>query len=274
MDRSTEDGDPYATGFEYSRREILKTGAAVGLAGVSAGCGTSTETGPGGDTPTRDDTASPTPTQATTVSPTPEASEEVGALVDDDLTILDSGFSSKQDRLQNFFTVRVRNDLQDQTMSSVGISVEFFDADLEYLEFQNATIAYLGPQEVFEGYLTYYSEEAAAYAVRAERTLRQSALEDLDGLSVVDHCIDDEEVRGTVENVGTQRVRRLVVRVAFYDGDGDRVATNSQNITDRQAGGQTDFSVEFDDVIGDPDVGVEDYSISVGDIGNELLAVR
>lgn len=260
---TSEDSDPYASGFAVSRRRVLATTAMVGL----AGCGSN-------DDPETTDSATPSQTAPPTETPTPTPTESVSGLVDDDLTVVDSGFLSKQDGLKNYFRVRVRNDLSNQTMSSVGITVEFFDPDLQFLEHQNATIAYLGPQEVFEGYLTYFSDDAVAWAIRATRTKRGDQLESVTGLSVATDRIEDEAVRGVVENNGPQQVRRLALRVGFFDGDGDRVGTNFTRLTELPAGGSRRFSVDFPEALADPNVRVADYSVAVGDIDDKLLAIR
>lgn len=261
-DDDDTDGDPYATGFAVSRRTILATGAAIGL----AGCGSE------GDDSTPSQTDSPTAPPTNTPSPT--ATEPVSGLVDGNLTVLDSGFVSRQSGLQNYFRVRVRNDLQNETMSSVGLIIEFFDPDLQFLEHQNATIAYLGPREVFEGYVTYFSDDAVAWSIRATRTQRTDELETLNGLSVTGANLTDDAVRGTVENNGPDDIRRLAVRAGFFDSDGDRLGTNYRTITELPSGDAQSVEIDLPDTIGDPSVRVADYALSVGDIDDTQVSVR
>jgi hypothetical protein len=249
-DDDDTDGDPYATGFAVSRRTVLATGVAIGLAGC----------------PSEEDNSTPTNT--------PSPTEPVSGLVDGNLTVLDSGFVSRQSGLQNYFRIRVRNDLQNETMSSVGLIIEFFDPDLQFLEHQNATIAYLGPREVFEGYVTYFSDDAVAWSIRATRTQRTDELETLTGLSVTGDSLDDDVVRGTVEDNGPDDIRRLAVRAGFFDSDDDRLGTNYRTITELPAGGAQPVEIDLPDVIGDTSVQVADYALSVGDIADTQMSVR
>lgn len=268
MGPPTDDGDPYATGFEYSRRDVLKTGTAVGAAAASAGCG-----GFLGGSGTQEETPTgETGTTAGTGTGTPGPAESM-TLVDDDLSVVEGGFAPDSEGLGNFFGVRVRNDLGDETMSLVETTVQFFDEDLQFVEHRTATIGYLGPGEVFEGYLTHRSDEAAAYAIHATRSDRQGGREELTGLSVSDHSLEDERVRGTIENNGGRAVGRLAVQVAFFSRDGTRLDVGSDTITDLGRGEATGFEVELGEVLGES-VDVADYSVSVGDYSSEVLSVR
>lgn len=268
MDNS-EDGDPYATGFEYTRREILQTGTAVGLA-ATAGCQHDEETTPRETEAPQRTTREPTLEE--TETPTDTKNSE--GIVDPALSVLESGFIEKERGLRNFFRVRLRNDLQDETLSAVGVGIEFYDKNLRFVEQQNATVAYLGPEEVFEGYLSYMRDEAVAYAVRATRSDRSLGHESLSGLSVGDHGLRDEQVRGVVENNGSRRVPRLAVQVAFYDRQGDRLGIESDTITELDAGAAAAFEVDFDEIIADPGTSVADYTVSVGDYGEGVLSIR
>lgn len=258
---SSESSDPYATGFVISRRELIHASGTAGLAAL-AGCG-----GDRGGTPTASSTPSDTP------SATATESEPVGESTVGGLEIVSTDLVASQG-LGKYLRVVLRNTFESETMSLVGLTAEFFDPDLQFLEIQSGTVFYLGPGEAFEGYVPYFHDEAAAFAVRADRTRRRETSESLSGLTISGDCIDDEQVRGQVENNGAADVGRLGVRVTFYDAESRRIGAGKDTVTNLGAGQASPFAVDFAAALGDPSARVTDYAVSVGDYGNSLLAVR
>ena len=265
--------DPYATGFRMSRRDVLIVGAAVGLAGCG---GEDPATERPSDSQTAPPTASPTdsPTASPTEEPTPPKSEPTTQLVDPDLTVIDSGFVDRSAGLQQFFRIRVRNDLSNQTMQTVGVTVDFYDQDLAYLEQQSATIGYLGPREVFEGFMSYMADDAVAYVVRADRTDRTASQQSLSGITVDDATLSDESITGVVTNDGPTSIDRLSIRGGFFDSSGDRLGVAITSVTALAPGDSARFQLSLDQPIPDPSVSVSEFAVSVGDFSDRVLSVR
>lgn len=267
-----DQNEPDSRGFEYSRRTVLKTGAAIGLASAGAGCEIKINDGGGART---------------------EASkEEVSDLVDDGLRIVDSGLvesdplfsdlhgSGGPTKLdpgdtvhRNYLRVAVENTLDDP-ISVVMVTAEVFDGDLKFLGTQSAMISSLFSGEVFEGYIPYLYQDAGAYVIRAERSSRPPNTAELADVQLSDDCLDDEQVRGTVTNNGSSTVNRLGVMARFYDGEGNVLGTGSDTITGLAANGQADFEVDVTAIIEQDVTTVESYSVTVGNYGGEQLAVR
>lgn len=251
---------PDASGFEFSRRTVLKAGGALALSSAFAGC---------------NETDDPTPT---------EPLDPQTDFVDDDLEIVSSSFVRSQGTWtdpsatlpdsvsRNALRVLVRNTTQ-TPIQMVSVSVECYDDDLEFLGIQSASISSLLSQEVFEGYLPYVYEETAAYVLRAEGSTRAGGDEALSAVTVTDDCIANQRVEGRIDN-SFAAVDRLRVLVRFYDADGHVLGTGSDTITGLGASSFAEFSVDMNAAIEDGVETVDSYSVSVGDFDGETLAVR
>lgn len=261
MDESDDSNDPYARGFVMSRREVLRTSAVVGAGGALAGCSQQS----GGDNET---TQQPTETEP---EPPEDQTETDTEPEQGGLTVVTTEVvrPSEGGRL---LRVVLRNDSQQETMSLVSLTAEFFDPDLAFLGVQSATVAHFQPGERFEGYIPFLHETASAYAVDVTHSQRSQGRTQPEGL-VVDSCLGDQQVRGTIENAGDQSVRRLDVRVTFSDDDGNRLGTGTDLTGGLDPGGETAFAVDFDAVV-DPSTSVADYAVSVAEPGRDRLSVR
>jgi hypothetical protein len=275
MTRSGQGDEPDSTGFAFTRRRLLKTGA-VGVAAATAGCGEQ-------DVVDLNPSSTPdsTPTQA---EPEDERVPETG-LVDDGLTVVSSSLvedprrtelQSQLDRqieTERYIRVLVRNDL-DQPIGVVTISVDLFDDSRRFLEVQLATISSLRSGELFEGYVPFFNRDAALYVIRARRSQRRGDTQDLPAVSLTDHCLDDEQVHGTVRNEGASAVGRLRVQVRFRGGNGNSLGTASTLVSDLGSGESRDFTVDSDALLDERTADVTDYSIEVGKYGGGPLAIR
>lgn len=275
MTRSGGGDEPDSTGFAFTRRRLLKTGA-VGVAAATAGCGEQ-------DIVDLDPSSTPdsTPTQA---EPENEQVPETG-LVDDGLTVVSSSLvedprrmelQSRLDRgieTERYVRVLVRNDL-DQPIGVVTLSVDLFDDSRRFLEVQLATISSLRPRELFEGYVPFFNRDASLYVIRARRSQRREVSRDPSAVSLTDHCLDDEQVHGTVTNEGDTVVGRLHVAVRFRGGNGNSLGTASTLVSDLESGESRAFTVDSDVLLDERTAAVTDYSIEVGTYGAGPLAVR
>jgi len=272
MDESSGGDDRGSRGFAYTRRELLAASAAFGTASAVAGCG-----GEGIDIGSDD----PTPTQ---VDPGSKQVDEDG-LVDDGLTVLESALVEDPRRVEiqsdldrqvkttRFVRVRVRNDT-DERISVVSLSVDLFDDQGGFLEVQMATIHQLRPAEVFEGFVPFAHPDASLYLIRARRSRRASPLQSLPNVSVSDHCLDDEAVRGTVTHSGTDTAEQLNVEVTFYDAAGDALGVSSDTVVDLGGGESAAFEADLEPVIEQQSTPVTDYSVAVGSYGPGVMDTR
>lgn len=250
MNRSNESDPSGSTGFEYSRRVVLKTGAALCAGAAVAGC--------------QSDSDESSPTSADTQSGE--------TLVADGLNVRESELVSSEDGLGNFLRVVVENEL-DETVSFVGLTAQFFDDDVEFLEVQTATIYALAPGEAFEGHVRHFVEDPGAYVIHADRSKRDGTPVSLDDVDAT-HCLDHRQVRGTVSNGQSEAVPRLRVRATFYNEEGDILGSGTDTITELDAGEETSFAVDFDRDVNNDSVNVDDYEVTVGDYSDTLLSVR
>lgn len=279
--REAHHHEPDSSGFAFTRRTVLRSSAALGMASSMAGCNLSD-----------DDTTS---TEPPPVDP-------MSGLIDDGLEILDTGFvdgddvwldlwdddttelptPSVDDALsKTYFRVRVRNTLE-ESIGVVTLTLEVFDEDLDFLGIQSATITSLLSKEVFEGHVPYihgdpsiYEEDvAAAYVLRADRSTRSVGQATIDGLEIEDHCLTNEQVRGTLSNTGDEPVGRCRVLARFYDEAGRVLGTGSDTVTDIDGNATAEYEVDADAVVEHDATRIDDYSVSVGDYAGETLAVR
>lgn len=269
MERSSGDHGVGAHGFAYSRREVLKTGGAVGTATALAGCSLLSDDG--------DDTTA-TPEQGT-------QSVSGAELIDDGLAVLSSSFIDDPRRvdLQNdlgreiqtarYVRVRVRNELDDP-IGTVTLSVDLFDEQDQFLEVQMATISKLRANEVFEGYIPFRNPAAALYLIRARRSRRGRGSRPMTSLTATDHCLVDDEVRGTITNDGADPVEGFDIRVRYYDNDGNVIGTTLNTVSELAAGESRDFDVALDDDLDGTTETVADYTVEVADAGMERSAIR
>lgn len=260
MDRSLRRGedDEESVGFAYTRRQVLETAGSLGVAASLAGCNESDSS-----------TDSPTPT----FEPTETVAEPIDDIVDDDLSIIDHELVAGEGGYNTYLRVAVEN-VSSDPLTTVGITGEFFDADVEFLEVQTAIITSLRPGEVFEGYVSYWSDDVAAYVIRAGHSSRDGGQQQLQDVSVTDHCLDGDRVRGTIRNDNPGVVSRLSVDVTFYDEDGRALGTDTDTVVDVPANSQVPFAVESDTVYEHGTTAIDDYDVSVGDYGGGVLAVR
>lgn len=288
MNRPPRRTEAKSSGFEYTRRTILKTGGVTGLASLIAGCGND----PGQST--NQTTQSPNPT-----TPTGSGTQQIESsdLVADGLEIISSQITKaeglpgsdiagpdlntgqqspyqyEQAHQRNYVQVLVKNTL-DYPISAIRLFVETFDEQGRYLDVQSATISSLFPQEVFEGYVSYPLHNAAAYVIYADRSRRVDGGVTVGDVTLLDHCLDDEAVRGTVRNDGSSTVQRFRVAVRFYDSDGDAIGTGTDTVTQLSGGAQTKFEIDLDVTFDEDATSVTDYSITVGDYVGDVVAVR
>lgn len=269
MDRSNGDPEPGSRGFAYTRREVLETGGAVGAGTALAGCGWLNDDDDGDGT---------TPEQGS-------AYVGDGELVDDGLAVLGSSFVDDprrvdlQDELDDdiqtarYVRVRIRNELDDD-IGTVTLSVDLFDDRDQFLEVQMASVSELRSSEVFEGFIPFRNPEASLYLVRARRSRRVSVSRPMDSVRASDHCLVDDEVRGTVTNDGDEQVERLDVRVRYLDDDGNVVGTAFNTLSGLAVGESRDFDVALGDSLDGTGDDVADYTVDVGDHSVGSTAVR
>jgi hypothetical protein len=254
MDRSNRGPDPRSTGFSFSRRTILKSGVALGATASLAGC---------------------PETDGEETTETAEPNTSIDEFVADGLRIVETDIVSNEDGLGTFLRVVVENQLE-HTISVVGLTAQFFDTGTDSVEFSDihqASISGLAPGEAFEGYIKTFTAEPAAYVVHADRTRRRGDAASIDDVSVT-HCREHRSVTGSVTNDGTEAVSRLRARATFYDEEGVVVGTGADTITRLGPGESAPFSVDFDRVVENDSVSVDEYTVSVGDYNDALLAVR
>lgn len=272
MTDPTRDGEPGSTGFAFTRRRLLKTGAA-GVAAATAGCEYIDVDVTGNGTPESQGSGPGTEQVVDT------------ELVDDGLTVVRSelvedprrvALNAELDRsvrTERYLRVLVRNDL-DETVGVVTLSVDLFDGGRRFLEVQLATIESLRSKELFEGYVPFFNRNAEFYVIRARRSRRRSATRHLPDVTATDHCRTDERVHGTVTNDGDTAIERLRVRVRFQDADGNALGSDSELVTDLGSGESGEFAVEFGALFEDGAEQVADYAVDVGDHGPGSLAMR
>lgn len=268
------DHEPDSTGFECTRRTVLKTGAALGTAASAAGCNETDDLGDPDATPTEPPPLDPMSNF------TDDGLEIVdSALVEDDEVWIDLGGNSTATPSadaafsQTSLQVRVRNTL-DEVANVVTVTAEIFDEDLDFLGTQSAMISSLLSQEVFEGYIPYYYPNAAAYVLRAERSSRPYGQADINRLNLEYHCMGNEQVSGTVRNATGVAVERCRVLVRFYDGDGDVLGTGTDTITGLEGNGTAEYEVDVNAVVERNATSIEDYTVTVGDYAGNTFAVR
>lgn len=255
MDASNPGPDSRSTGFTFSRRVILKSGASLGVASSFAGCALNED---------EEDSTE-----------TPEPNTSLDEFVADGLHIRESELVSNTDGLGLFLRVVVENEL-DQPISLIGLTAQFFEDgtdDVEFYDIHHANISGLAPDETFEGYIKCFVADPAAYVIHADRTRRRGDPEAVDDVSVT-HCLEHRSVTGSVTNDGTDEVHRLRARATFYNENGDLIGTGADTITQLEPGGSTSFEVDFDRIVENESVSVDDYSVSIGDYNDALLAVR
>lgn len=291
MERPPRGVEADSTGFAYTRRTILKTGGALGVASLLAGCGDQLD----GPAPTDEP-----PTDVTTPADSGTQQVESSDLVADGLEVVSSGITKNNGlpgsdvvgqnaASRSYVRVLVRNTL-DYPISAVRLFVETFDEEGRYLDVQSATISSLFPQEVFEGYVPYpfgvqdVFEDivrdsdsyplAGAYVIYADRSRRADGGVTVADVELVDHCLDDEGVRGTVRNAGDSSIRRFRVDVRFYDSDGEAIGTGVDTVAELPGGTRTQFEIDLDATFEEAATDVTDYSITVGDYLGDVQTVR
>ena len=208
-----------------------------------------------------------------------------GELVDDGLAVLGSSFVDDSRRVDvqrkldddiqtaRYVRVRIRNELDDD-MGTVTLSMDLFDGNDRFLEVQTATVSELRANEVFEGYIPFRNPTASLYLIRARRSRREIGDSPMDSVSASDHCLVDDEVRGTVTNDGDDPVDRLDVRVRYLDADGNVAGTAFNTLSGLAIGESRDFDVALGDSLDGTGDAVADYTVDVGDYSLGSTAVR
>lgn len=246
--------DDESTGFAFTRRRMLQAAGAVSAA--TAGCNTSS-----------DSTDSPTD------SPTATRAESVGTITEPGLKRVRTELVAGREGADKYLRVTVQN-TRDEPMSFVSLSAEFFDPDLQFLEVQLASITHLRPGEMFDGYIPYWSDNVAAYSVRTDWSSRDGRQQELPDVSVADTCIAGSEVSGTVSNDTGTTLSRVRVEVTFQNENGETLEQQTDTLTGLEAGESAAFAVESDVVYEHSTTSIADYTVTVGEYGGDLLAVR
>lgn len=274
FDRGSTGQEPDSTGFEVSRRTVLKSSASLGVASSIAGCGDS-----GSDTSTTE----PPPVEPMS-DLIADGLEIVGAhFVDNQGTWIDLGGSVPSDQAtasvndavsKSALRVRVRNTTS-KTITVVQLTLEVFDEDLNFLGTQSAMISSLLANEVFEGHIPYlYRDKGAAYVLRADRSYRPEGAAQINRVRLEYHCINNEQVEGTVRHTGGLAVDRCRVLVRFYDADGRVLGTGTDTITGLGGNERAEYEVDANTVLERKVTAIDDYTVSIGDYDGQSLAVR
>lgn len=190
------------------------------------------------------------------------------------LRITESSTISTEGTEPNYLRVQIRNQHDNKTLYSIGLLSEFYDEEGEFLDMQLAQIAYLGPQERFEGYIPTYFEATAGHAVEGYYTTRDVTTTTPQNIEVVGDSLDDDIVAGEVRNIGSEAVSSFTVRVTFYNEDGAVLGTGDRTVVALGANDTEAFDVAFDDPAQSSGVTIGDYSIDIVQYGRSLLRVR
>lgn len=187
-----------------------------------------------------------------------------------------SSHAAPEGPTENYVRAVVRNEHDDKTLYSVGLLMQVFDEQGEFLDMQVAGIDRLGPDETFEGHIPYFGigEEAATYAIESHYTTRDVATETAQDVEVADHALEAGEVTGTVRNTGTSTAKGFTVRVTFYGQNGVVIGSASRQFPGLPEGGTEDFEADVDETEAMPGTTATDYENEVVRYNRQPLYVR
>jgi len=177
---------------------------------------------------------------------------------------------------ENYVRTVVRNEHDERTLYSVGLLMQVFDEQGEFLDMQTAGIGRLGPNETFEGHIPYFGvgTEAAAYAIESHYTTRDLAFEPADDVDVVNQSLESGDVSGTVRNTGTSDASGFTVRVTFHGEERVVLGTASRQFVGLPEGGTREFEAAVDETEAMPGTTPTDYAVEVIRYNRQPLYVR
>lgn len=175
---------------------------------------------------------------------------------------------------ENYVRVVVENQHDDKVLHSVGLLTQVFDDQGEFLDVQAAGIDRLRPDEVFEGYVPYFVDGAAGYAVQGHYTTRDLGSETVEDVTVEGDRLEGDTVSGRVRNTGSGETRGFTLRVSFYAEDGSIIGAANRQFPHLAEGGTEEFEADVAEAEAMPGTEVGDYGIEVLRYDRQPMYVR
>lgn len=174
----------------------------------------------------------------------------------------------------NYIRVVVDNRYADRTLYSVSLFTQFFDSEGAFIDAAQASVPRLDPDDRFEGYIPYFGDSVAGYAVEATHSTRNIASASPEAVEVVSHSRDGDTVAVTIRNASGRLVPFTSLEVTFYGEGGTLLGSQERNVANLEEGERRDFDVVFATPAIDRVDHIADYAVETVQYGGGVRYVR
>ena len=170
--------------------------------------------------------------------------------------------------------VVLENTADERPAHASTLVAQFFDAEGALVDAGTAAVPALGPGETFEGYLPYFADGVAGYAVEAEPSTRETPGELPDGVEIASDAREGDTVTAVVRNTTGETAPFVDLAVTFYGENGNVLGTRHRHVEDLEEGERREFRTAYAPATTDPSVTVGDYAVDLVRFDDSVLYVR
>ncbi len=190
------------------------------------------------------------------------------------IKLLESAQITTQGAKPDYIRLLASNQYDDKTLFGLSFAVELFDSQGTLIDHRTANLAKLGPDEQFEGYVPYVTDDVAGYAIDAAHSTREITIGSADAVEVLADNRDGDTVTIDVRNTLSRTVPYVSLEVTFYDEAGTVLATSKRIVAHIAAGERKELDVVYSPPSFNTPLTIADYSVDVLEYSGPLRYVR